>query len=240
MSTLVSPDCMVRTACCHVHMLYMHACHNLVVSQHQWSKAISFRANSDRSSQGYATQCSSQLETDLTACGCKQEESNQVKGQKPYRESLSGQGSAEEQADEAWQYGRSRCNGAIQEMYTGQMQSCVTCSSCGHQSYTFADFPSLSLTLPHKLGSNWLGVSMQVDAHCSFFNCFFCRSSATCLTLRLCHSRAPAMKLHKLVTYALCCTVLRSGFIHARLHQLCCLVQPVQLTIIALAAMSYW
>ena len=39
----------------------------------------------------------------LTTCGCLQDEVNRVTGPKPYLESLSGQGSTEEQAEEAWQ-----------------------------------------------------------------------------------------------------------------------------------------
>ena len=91
----------------------------------------------------------------LTMCGCSQDEVNRVTGPKPYLESLSGQGSTEEQAEEAWQYCRSRCNSRIQELLTGQLQTRTTCSCCQHHSLHFDEFQTLSLKFPP-------GLSIQV------------------------------------------------------------------------------
>lgn len=91
-------------------------------------------------------------------------------GPKPYLESLSGQGSAEEQADEAWQYCRSRCSSPIQKLFTGQLQTRTTCSCCGHHSLHFDEFQTLSLKFPDKPGSQ-LGLTLQVHAsiHCTLY-----------------------------------------------------------------------
>lgn len=99
----------------------------------------------------------------LYVCLCQQDEVNRVAGPKPYLESLSGEGSGEQQADEAWQYCRSRCNSPIQELFTGQLQTRTTCSCCGHHSLHFDEFKTLSLKFPHKLGSQ-LGLTLQVIA----------------------------------------------------------------------------
>lgn len=101
----------------------------------------------------------------LGVCGCLQEEVNWVTGPKPYLESMSGEGSGEEQADESWQYCRSRCNSPIQELFTGQLQTRTTCSSCGHRSLHFDEFQTLSLKFPHnEPGRHELGLTLQVNA----------------------------------------------------------------------------
>ena len=77
---------------------------------------------------------------------------------------MSGEGSAEEQADEAWQYCRSRSHSPIEELFTGQQQARTTCAECkcGHQSLQFDEFQTLSLKFPGKLGSRRMGFTLQV------------------------------------------------------------------------------
>lgn len=93
----------------------------------------------------------------------KQEETNTVTGPKPYREGMSGEGSVEEQAEEAWQYCRSRSTSALQGLFTGQSQTQTTCTGCGHCSLKFDEFQSLTLSLPRTLRSIWTGLSMKVQ-----------------------------------------------------------------------------
>lgn len=86
-----------------------------------------------------------------------------MSGDKPYKESMSGKGTAQEQAEEAWQYCRSRSNSALHSLFTGQLQTCTTCPACGHRSLKFDEFQSLKLRLPHTIRSAWFGVSIKVQ-----------------------------------------------------------------------------
>lgn len=94
---------------------------------------------------------------------CIQEETDSVSGDKLYRESMSGKGNAEEQAEEARQYCRSRSNSFLHSLFTGQLQTCTTCAACGHRSLNFDEFQSLKLRFPRSLHSAWFGVSIKVQ-----------------------------------------------------------------------------
>ena len=43
-----------------------------------------------------------------------------------------------------------QCKSAFQDMFSGQLQTTVTCSCCGHKSHTQSDLMDLSLELPKK------------------------------------------------------------------------------------------
>ena len=96
----------------------------------------------------------SRLATD-SLCAA-QIELNRVKGKPPYRE-LKGEGSVGQQADEAWEYARSRSNSVIQDVFAGQLQSTLQCPDCGALSHTFDEFMDLSLPLPQNSGLSLRG-----------------------------------------------------------------------------------
>ena len=70
------------------------------------------------------------------------------------------------QALEAWCYARSRCNSAVGDVFTGQLQSTLQCPDCDALSHSFADFTDVSLPLPRKSGVG-ASISIQVKFACS-------------------------------------------------------------------------
>lgn len=80
-----------------------------------------------------------------------QTELNRVAVKQPYRE-LSGKGTVQQQAQEAWEYARSRFHSIIDDLFAGQLQSTITCQACGAQSHCFDYFLDLSLPLPQPEG----------------------------------------------------------------------------------------
>ena len=108
----------------------------------------------------------------MTLCSCRlggnidvQAETNMVEGMPPYKE-LRGEGSVSAQAEEAWQYARSRSKSVVGDLFTGQLQSTVQCPVCGACSHSFADFLDVSLPLPRKPGKGST-ITIQVKCACS-------------------------------------------------------------------------
>lgn len=76
-----------------------------------------------------------------------QKELDRVQGPLPYKE-LKGKGTVSAQAEEAWDYARSRSSSVINDLFAGQLQSTVTCPACGVESHSFEDFYHLSCLCP--------------------------------------------------------------------------------------------
>lgn len=97
-------------------------------------------------------------------CVLLQTELNRVKGKPPYKE-LKGEGSINAQADEAWDYGHSRSNSVIQDIFAGQLQSTLQCPACGALSHTFDEFMDLSLPLPQTAGLSVRSPTCTIQVH---------------------------------------------------------------------------
>ena len=67
----------------------------------------------------------------------------------PQYKELKGEGSVESQADEAWDYSRSRSSGVFTDLFAGQLQSSLQCphAKCGKFSHNFDEIFDLSLPL---------------------------------------------------------------------------------------------
>ena len=78
-----------------------------------------------------------------------QGEGNRIKGKLPYKE-LKGTGPVSKQAQEAWEYKRSRSSSVIDDVFAGQLQSTLQCPKCHCCSHSFDDFLDLSLQLPPR------------------------------------------------------------------------------------------
>lgn len=92
-------------------------------------------------------------------CCLLQTEGNRVPGKPRYRE-LSSKGSEASQAAEAAAYARSWHDSLVDDLFGGQLQSTVTCSSCGQRSHQFD--PMLDLSVPLPKSSKYRPVSLQV------------------------------------------------------------------------------
>jgi ubiquitin C-terminal hydrolase len=86
-----------------------------------------------------------------------QSECNRVQGKPQYKE-LSSHGSVLQQAAEAAAYARSWHDSLVDDLFGGQLQSTITCSTCGAQSHCFDPFLDLSVPLPRGKAQ----VSLQV------------------------------------------------------------------------------
>lgn len=75
-----------------------------------------------------------------------QSEMNRVQGKLPYRE-LKDKDRAEQTA-EALEYFLSRYNSVVDDIFSGVLQSSVTCKVCKHVTYSFEPFLDLSLPIP--------------------------------------------------------------------------------------------
>lgn len=95
-----------------------------------------------------------------------------VTGAPPYKE-LKGEGSVGAQAEEAWQYARSRSTSIISDVFAGQFQSTLQCPVCGASSHTFDEFLDVSLELPEQLvkGST---ITLQVKYTCGHTSTMMC------------------------------------------------------------------
>eukprot|EP00775_Hariotina_reticulata_P007492 gene7492-7701_t len=87
-----------------------------------------------------------------------QTEGNRVPGKPRYRE-LSCKGSEASQAAEAAAYARSWHDSLVDDLFGGQLQSTVTCSSCGQRSHQFD--PMLDLSVPLPKSSKCRPVTLQ-------------------------------------------------------------------------------
>lgn len=72
-----------------------------------------------------------------------------MRGKPLYRE-LSGRGTETEQADAAAAYARSWHDSMIDDLFGGQLQSTLTCNTCGWQSHCFDPCLGVSVPIPKK------------------------------------------------------------------------------------------
>ena len=94
----------------------------------------------------------------------RQAELNKNKAKPPYKE-LSGKGSVAEQAEEAWAYTRACNSSVIDDIFGGQLQSTIQCSSCQACSHCFEYFLDLSLPIPKQRSSVTVQVAFQTLWH---------------------------------------------------------------------------
>ena len=67
---------------------------------------------------------------------------------KPLYRELTGKGTAQQQADEAWQNCCDWSSSIVQDIFGGHMQSTLTCPKCHVASFKFDFFMDLSLPVP--------------------------------------------------------------------------------------------
>ena len=58
------------------------------------------------------------------------------------------------QALEAWHQARTHQSSIVSDIFEGQLQSTLTCDTCGTRSHSFEVFQDLSLPLPHTSPGN--------------------------------------------------------------------------------------
>ena len=58
------------------------------------------------------------------------------------------------QALEAWHQARVHQSSIVSDIFEGQLQSTLTCDTCGTRSHSFEVFQDLSLPIPHTSPSN--------------------------------------------------------------------------------------
>lgn len=102
-----------------------------------------------------------------------QSDCNRVRAKPRYVE-LSGKGSEFEQAEAARAYQLSWHDSIVEDLFVGQLQSTITCGSCGVASHCFDPVYSLALPLPARGGP----VSVQVGGRCL---CALCADMKFCL-----------------------------------------------------------
>lgn len=83
----------------------------------------------------------------LSACLASQNDSNRVRGRPQYRE-LKLQGCEAQQAAEAAAYARSWEDSVVLDIFSWQLQSTMTCASCGKRSHAFDSAQELLVAIP--------------------------------------------------------------------------------------------
>ena len=99
---------------------------------------------------------------------------NRVAGPPFYKE-LKGEGLVSAQATEAWTYARSRSSSAIDDIFTGQLQSTLQCLICGACSHAFDDLSSAHC---HTVLQLMLIVDKQSQEHRALLCCWRAQSDA--------------------------------------------------------------
>ena len=94
-----------------------------------------------------------------------QEETNRMTTP-PYKE-LKDEGSLKKQADEAWDYNRSRSSSVFTDLFAGQLQSTLQCP-CGEFSHTFSDCYDVSCPLARESSS---GSACNIQVSTSTLTC---------------------------------------------------------------------